>query len=140
MKLEERVANRLKIEINKSYYIYKRYNLESAFAILYHEKPIHVSELGKMVRISDHLLKIDENHYFINFLFTNHTDAFKAAQNLIFALDNHFNNTTSVIALDTFDVSQPIHLVLSRLQQILLEIQKNSYCRIDDENILNELF
>ena len=140
MKLEEKIKTRLQIEINKSYYIYKRYNLESAFAILYHEKPIHVAELGKMVRISDHLLKIDEHHYFVNFLFTNHTDAFKAAQNLLFALDIHFNDRKSCIALDTFDITQPIHLVLSRLQQILLEIQKNSYNRIDDENILNELF
>jgi len=137
--MDERIKNRLKIEINKAYYSYKRYKVDSTFAMLYHEKELPVDTLGKIVRISDHLLKVDEHHYFINFVHTNHNNAFKAAQNLLHALDNHFNNRTSAIAIDTFDTTQTPNLVLNRLWQILKEIRKNSYTRIDDENILNEI-
>jgi len=137
--MEERIKNRLKIEINKAYYSYKRYKVDSTFAILYHEQELPVDKLGKIVRLSDLLLKVDEHHYFINFVHTNHNNAFKAAQNLLLALDNYFNNNTSAIAIDTFDISQTPTLVINRLTQILKEIQKNPYTRIDDENILNEI-
>ncbi|MEO1938270.1 MAG: hypothetical protein ABGW85_06510 [Sulfurimonas sp.] len=137
--INEKIKQRLIIEIRKAYYGAQRYNVKSTFALLYHEKELPVDKLGKIVRMSDHLLKIDENHYFINFVHTNHTQAFKAAQNLIHALDSHFNDSNSAIAIDTFDIKQPANLVINRLEQILKEVKKNPYSRIDDENILNEI-
>ena len=134
--INEKIKQRLIIEIRKAYYGAQRYNVKSTFALLYHEKELLVDKLGKIVRMSDHLLKIDENHYFINFVHTNHTQAFKAAQNLLHALDSHFNDNSSAIAIDTFDVKQPANLVINRLEQILKEVKKNPYNRIDDENIL----
>jgi hypothetical protein len=137
--LEEYIRKRLEIEIKKSYYTAKRYKVVSTFAFLYHEEPLTVNILGSYVRISDHLLKIDDNHYFINFTFTEQVNAFKASQNLLFYLDKHFNNRTSCIALDTFDINQSPKIVLNRLMQILKTTKKSSYSRIEDENILNEL-
>jgi len=137
--MDERIKNRLQIEINKAYYSYKRYKVDTTFAMLYHKNELPVDKLGKIVRISDHLLKIDDHHYFINYVHTNHNDAFKASQNLLYTLDNYFNNRTSAIAIDTFDTTQTPALVINRLWQILNEIKKNSYTRIDDENILNEM-
>ena len=137
--MDKKIKNRLQIEINKAYYSYKRYKIDSTFAILYHEEDLPVDKLGKIVRISDHLLKIDENHYFINFVHTNHNNSFKASQNLLHSLDLLFNNTTSCIAIDAFDITQSPTIVLNRLQQILNAIQKSSRTRIDDENILNEI-
>jgi len=137
--IPEKIKQRLLIEIRKSYYSAERYNVKSSFALLYHEKELPVERLGKIVRMSDHLLKIDDNHYFINFFHTNHTHAFKAAQNLLLALDVHFNDRASAIALDTFDINQPGNIVISRLEQILKEVRKRPYTRIDDENILNEI-
>jgi len=137
--MDERIKKRLEIEINKSYYSFKRYKVDTTFAILYHEKELTVDKLGNFVRISDHLLKIDEHHYFINFIHTHHNNAFKASQNLLLALDNYFNNRTSAIAIDTFDTTQTPNLVINRLYQILNEVRKNPYTRIDDENILNDI-
>jgi len=137
--MNEKIKQRLLIEIRKAYYSAKRYNVVSSFALLYHSKELPVDKLGKIVRMSDHLLKIDENHYFINFVHTKHSDAFKAAQNLLHALDLHFNDTNSAIAIDTFDTTQPGNIVINRLEQILKEIRKSPYTRIDDENILNEI-
>ena len=133
--LEERVINRLKIMIEKSYYINERYKLHSTFVLLYHEKPLEVKILGNLVRKSDHFLKIDENHYFINFIYISHEEAFKAAQNLIYALDTHFLNRTSAIAIDTFDPIKTPTAVYNRLHDILHEIKGNSYSRIEDETI-----
>jgi hypothetical protein len=138
--IDDFIKKRLKIEINKAYYIAKRYNAISTFAILYHPDTLLVEQLGNFVRISDHLLKIDEHHYFINFAFTDQKNAFKASQNLIFKLDKYYNNNLSCIALDTFDTTQSPTIVLNRLTQILIETQKSSYTRIEDENILNEMF
>ena len=137
--MEDIIRKRLEIEINKAYYTSKRYHTVSTFAFLYHEKPLPVDILGSYVRISDHILKVDEHHYFINFTFTEQTGAFKAAQNLLLYLDKYFNNRTSCIALDTFDTTQSPRIVLNRLIQILQETKKHSYCRIEDENILNEM-
>jgi hypothetical protein len=137
--MNEKIKNRLEVEINKSYYAHKRYKVDTTFALLYHEKELSVEQLGKFVRISDHLLKIDEHHYFINFVHTHHDAAFKASENLIYALDRYFNDQKSLIALDTFNITQTPNLVIHRLFQILKEIEKNPYSRIDDENILNDL-
>jgi len=137
--MNERIKKRLEVEINKAYYSYKRYKVDTTFAILYHDKELSVDKLGSIVRISDHLLKIDDNHYFINFVHTHHNNAFKASQNLLHSLDNYFNNRNSAIAIDTFDTTQPPNLVINRLYQILKEVQKNPYTRIDDENILNDI-
>jgi len=137
--MHEKIKQRLLIEIRKAYYSAERYNVQSSFALLYHEKELSVDKLGKIVRMSDHLLKIDDNHYFINFVHTSHAHAFKAAQNLIHALDLHFQDNNSAIAIDTFDTKQPANLVINRLEQILKEVRKNPYTRIDDDNILNEI-
>jgi hypothetical protein len=137
--IHEKIKQRLLIEIRKAYYSAERYNIQSSFALLYHEKELPVDKLGKIVRMSDHLLKIDENHYFINFVHTNHSQAFKAAQNLIHALDIHFHDNNSAIAIDTFDTKQPANIVINHLTLILKEVRKNPYTRIDDENILNEI-
>jgi hypothetical protein len=139
IEMSDNIKNRLRIEIEKAYYAHKRYKIETTFAILYHENNLEVKKLGKIVRITDHLLKIDKHHYFINFVHTDHNKAFKAAQNLLQSLDFYFNNRSSFIAIDTFNTTQSPKIVLSRLEQILKTIRKTSYARIDDENILNEI-
>ncbi|MDQ7043366.1 MAG: hypothetical protein Q9M40_09610 [Sulfurimonas sp.] len=138
--MDKYIRNRLEIEIAKAYYTAKRYKAVSTFAILYFEGELTVSDLGKYMRVSDHLLQIDDNHYFINYTFTEPSGAFKASQNLILYLDKHLGNEKSCIALDTFDVTQSATIVLNRLTQILAAIKENAYSRIEDENILNELF
>lgn len=138
--MDEKIFNRLSIIINKAYYTHSRYKSPSTFALLYHENDITPAELGKYVRKTDHFLAVDKSHYFINFAFTEQDSAFKACQNLIFSLDKHFENQSSYIAIDTFDESKSARMVYNRLSQILAETKKSSYSRIEDENILNELF
>jgi hypothetical protein len=134
--LDERLKNRLKIMIEKSYYVKERYNIESTFALLYHEKPLTPAELGKFIRKSDHFLEIDEHHHFINFMYISHTDAFKASQNLIFALDKYFQNNTTNIAVDTFESIKTPTMVYNRLNDILKAIIDDPYNRVEDETIL----
>jgi len=140
IQLNEKIKKRLEIEIKKAYYSAQRYKAVSTFAFLFHTKELSPTELGSLLRISDHILKIDDHHFFINFTQTSHEDAFKAAQNLLFKLDNHFKDQTSAIAIDNFNVNQTPSIVLHRLVEILHEVRKHSYTRIDDESILNDLF
>jgi len=135
--MDQKLFNRLQILVNKTYYTSKRYKVPSTFAYLYHADPLTVEDLGKFVRISDHFIKMDENHYFINFAYTEQDDAFKASQNLLLYLDKHFNNSTSCIALDTFNTSNSAKIVFNRLERILAETKKDPYSRIEDENILD---
>ncbi|MCD6172447.1 MAG: hypothetical protein J7J96_01495, partial [Sulfurimonas sp.] len=132
----DKIFNRINIEIKKSHYVSKRYKSKFTFAILYYEGVLSLNELGSFVRISDHLIEIDENHYFINFTFTRPCDSVKAAQNLIFYLDRHFNNTTSCIAINTFDILSTPKKVCDVLYNILEETKKASYSRVEDESIL----
>jgi len=138
--MQENIANRLRIMIEKSYYLFERYNTSSTFVLIYVQDNIEPIELGKYVRKSDHFLKIDENHYFINFMYIDQSQAFKAAQNLLLSLDKHFNSTASAIAIDTFNKSKNPTMVYNRLVEILKETRANSYNRIEDENILSDYF
>ena len=131
------ILNRLNILIKKAYYTHERYKLPATFALMYHHKALEPIELGQYVRKSDLFIPIDENHYFINFASTEQSAAFKACQNLIFSLDKHFEDTDTIIAVDTFDASKSPNIVFNRLQQILKETKKDPYSRIEDENILN---
>jgi hypothetical protein len=133
--LPSNMQNRLRIIIEKSYYIYERYNLHSTFTLLYHEKPLSVTELGTFVRKSDHFLQVDEHHYFINFLYVTQEQAYKAAENLIYSLDKHFTNQTSLIAIDTFDPIKTPTGVYNRLFDILNIVKENPYNRIEDETV-----
>ena len=137
--MDDNIENRLRVEVEKSYYSAKRYKVEFTFAILYHEKELSVDKLSQFIRVSDYLLKIDENHYFIILPNTEHNKAFKALQNLIMYLDEYFKNNTSCISIDTFDTSLSSTIVFNRLMQILNETKKNLNSRIEDENILNNL-
>ena len=94
-------------------------------------------ELGQFVRKSDHFIRLDDNYTFMNFEFTEQDKAFKAAQNIIMSLDTFFGDTSTKIAIDTFDTNKSPQIVYNRLEQILKEIQKDPYSRIDDENVLN---
>lgn len=135
--MDERLFNRLRILVNKTYYTATRYKTPATFAYLYNDKELSLEELGKYVRISDHFIKIDRNHFFINFAYTKQDDAFKAAQNLLFALDKHFNNSNSCIAIDTFDTTKSPKVVFNRLVQILDATKRNPDSRIEDEDVLN---
>lgn len=138
--MEDKILNRLQILVNKTYYTATRYKTPATFAYMYHTEELSVEELGKYVRISDHFIKIDQNHYFINFAYTGQDNAFKASQNLLHALDKHFNTSTTCIAIDTFDMSKSAKVVYNRLVQILEATKKYSYSRIEDEDILNGMF
>lgn len=129
--------NRVNVLIKKTYYVYTRFNIQATFALLYHDEALSVEKLSEFIRVSDQLIELDENHYFIIFAFTSEENAYKAAQNIIHKLDNQLNNTTSCIALDTFDVAKTPQNVLNRLKQILFETRKNSYTRIEMEDILD---
>lgn len=131
------ISNRLNVLVKKTYYNYERFDIHATFALLYHEEPLSVVELANFVRISDHLIQLDNNHYFIIFAFTTQNNAYKASQNIIYILDNHFNNNNSCIALDAFDISKSPQSVLNRLKQILTETRKNPYIRIELEDILD---
>ncbi len=137
--MTDNILNRIKVEIKRTYYTHDRYKSLSTFALLYHEKKLGVEQLATYVRISDKLIKIDDNHYFINFAFTSQEDAFKAAQNLLLYLDNFFNSRTSCIAIDTLNSKNTTQMVVGKLTQILNETKKSSYSRIEYEDILNGL-
>lgn len=138
--MTDNIFNRIELDIKRTYYTFDRYGAISTFVLLYHDKELSPEQLGSYVRISDKFVKIDSNHYFISFAFTSQENTFKAAQNLLQYLDNFFHNRTTCIAIDTFDTSKKPQMVYNRLMQILKETKKNSYTRIEDENILNMSF
>ena len=129
--------NRFDVMIEKIYYINKRYEVISTFALLYHEQPIHVDVLGSFIRLSDHVISVDDQHDFIIFTFTPEANAYKAAQNLLNKLDNHFSDRSSCMALDSFDTNRTPNNVLSRLRQILAETRRGSFARIETDAILD---
>lgn len=132
----DNIFNRLKVQVKKTYYVHKRYDTPATFGLIYHEKDLSVIELAEYVRISDQFIKLDENHYFINFAYTSHENAFKASQNLLLKLDNFFGDTSTCIALDIFNTTYPAETVLNRLKRILSQIRQEPYTRLEDENIL----
>ncbi|MDD5372023.1 MAG: hypothetical protein PHO62_01205 [Sulfurimonas sp.] len=134
----ENIINRFNVLVKKTYYIYKRFGIESTFVLLYHKEPISVVDLSKFVRLSDHLIEVDENHYFIIFEFTSQENAYKASQNIIHSLDKHFNSCMGCfIAIDSFDVAKSPQNVLNRLKQILIQVRKNPCVRVEVEDILD---
>lgn len=131
------ILNRLGILVKKVYYTFDRFHVDATFALLYHEKPLDVVELSKYIRITDKVIQLDENHYFILLAFTSQKDSYKAAQNILSNLDQYLNNQTTYIALDTFNTSKSSTIVLTRLKQILAETRKSSYIRIETEDIFD---
>ena len=136
-KIDDKIFKRLEVEVKKTYYTFTRYLSPSTFAFLYFEGELSAEDLGGYLRISDKFLKIDDNHYFINFMFTEQHGAFKASQNLLLNIDKHFDNNIACLAIDTFDINKTPRIVIYRLMEILKETQKSSYTRIEDETILN---
>ena len=135
--MDSDIINRLEVLVKKMYYIHQRFQIYSTFALLYHEEPLSVIELSKQVRLSDQFIPLDNNHYFIIFAFTAQNDAYKASQNIIYRLDKHFHSDDGCcIAVDSFDVNKSPQSVLSRLKQILIQTRKESYSRVETEDIL----
>ena len=137
--MTEQAKEKVLFEIKRACAIYERYKVSSTFAILCHKQPIGVSELGPYLRVSDKLLKIDDNHYFINFALSEEEGALKGCQNLLHSLDKHFNTTDAYIAMTAFDESHTPNSIYTRLIQILTQMQKNYNSRIEDETILSSL-
>lgn len=135
--MDENILNRVNVLVKKTYYTYDRFEVDATFALLYHETPLSVVELSQYVRLSDHLIQIDEHHYFIIFAFTSEENAYKASQNIIHKLDGFFNNHSSSVALDALNATMSPQLVLNRLKQIMKEIHKDAHVRIETEDILH---
>jgi hypothetical protein len=135
--MDFKIVNRANVLVKKAYYTAERFDVKATFALLYHEMPLSVVELAKHVRVSDQLMSLDSNHFFIIFAFTEQDNAYKASQNIVYSLDSYFNNNTSCIALDAFNPSKSPQSVLNRLELILVETRKNPYIRIETEDILD---
>ncbi|MBN2895345.1 MAG: hypothetical protein JXK05_05590 [Campylobacterales bacterium] len=125
------------MQINRSYYTYQRYKVETAFALLYHHGALGVETLARYLRLSDQFVRYDAHHYFIVFAHTNAANAYKASQNLLLNLDNYFNDRSSAIAIDLFDPSNSVQIVLGRLSQILDVAKATPDARIQDETVLD---
>lgn len=135
--MNSNIINRIHVLIKKTYYTHDRFKVPATFAMLYHEEPLNVIDFSKHIRISDQVMQLDLHHYFIIFAFTPSENAYKASQNIIHSLDNHFNNRTSYIVTDSFDSTRSPQSVVNRLEQILAETRKNPYVRIETEEILD---
>ena len=61
--LTDKISNRLRVQIKKTYYVYERYHTLATFGLIYHEKELSVDQLGEYVRISDQFLQLDEHHF-----------------------------------------------------------------------------
>ena len=134
----DNLISRLNILVKKTYYIHQRFNVEVTFGLLYHDRPLSIVELSKFIRLSDQVIQIDENHYFIIYEFTSQENAYKASQNIIHNLDIYFNtNRGSHIVIDSFDITKSPQNVLNRLKQIMLEARKNPCIRVETEDILD---
>ncbi|MDX9813152.1 MAG: hypothetical protein WC144_06730 [Sulfurimonas sp.] len=136
--IRESVKNRFQVMVKKSYYIKQRYNLDFTFALLYHKHPIDVVELSQFIRISDLIIDIDDNHYFIIYQFTDMQETLKATQNLIFNLDKFFNEAgSSYVAIDKLDDTVSPMNLLSRLKQIVNYAKTNKINRVETEEVLD---
>lgn len=131
------MSSRLEAEINRAYYANGRYDIVATFVMVYHDKDLSLEKLGKLVRATDRFIHIDNNHYFIIYHYTAQDNAYKASQNLLLKLDDYFQNSNTVIAVDNFNKSKSPLIVINRLKQIIEEIKKNSFARIEDESILD---
>ncbi len=132
------IPDRIKIQIEKSYYIYERYHVNSVFAMLYHTQPLTDEVLVQHLRLSDQFERFDEHHYFISFAHTAPADVYKASENLVQSLDHYFNDRTSCMAMDTFDVSNSPRTVIQRLLKILEMVKNSPTSRIEDETALDD--
>ena len=137
--MNDAIFNRFAVEVKKAYYISKRYETLSTFALLYFDQELSVDKLSLYLRVSDKFILIDKNTYFIDFTFTSQEDTFKACQNLLLELDNNFNNRNSCIEIESLDINLSPKMLLNKLTQILKETRKSSYGRIEDESILNHM-
>lgn len=136
--MNENIRNRFDVLIKKTYYIHKRYGVESTFALLYHKEPLSIVELSKYIRISDHIIQIDENHYFIIFQFISAEKAYKASQNITYKLDNHFGSEEKCyMAIDKLDTTITSQNVLRRLKLIVEYAIKNRCVRVETEEVLD---
>ena len=135
--MDSDILERVNELVKKTYYTFDRFDVDATFALLYHEKSLTLNELAKFIRLSDHLLQIDANHYFIIFSFTSQKNAYKASQNILYKLDTHFNDHSSLIAMDILNPTKSPQSVLNRLKQIMTEIHKNNFVRIETEDILD---
>lgn len=135
--MNENVINRFEVLIKKTYYIHERYNVNSTFSLLYHKEPLSIIELSKYIRISDNIIEIDENHYFIIFQFTSEENAYKASQNIIHQLDEDFNAHAFYMAIDKLDITISPQNVLRRLKLIVEYAIKNRCIRVETEEVLD---
>ncbi len=131
------MGSRLEAEINRAYYANKKYDVIATFVMVHHDKDLCIEKMGSFVRVTDKFIHIDDNHYFIIFHYIAHNNAYKASQNLILKLDNYFKDSNASIAVDNFDILRSPTVVINRLKQIINEIKRNSYTRIEDETILD---
>jgi hypothetical protein len=126
--------------VKKVYYNHERFNVEAAFALLYHKEPLSVGELSKFIRISDEVIALDETCYFIVFQFTSEEKAYKASQNIIHKLDQYYNtHSKCFIAVDSLNINKSPQNILCRLKQIITLARQNSSTRVETEDVLDKL-
>jgi len=138
--IDKQTYEQLDTEIKKTHYNAKRYSTVSTFGLLYFEGNLEEKMLQEFMRLSDYFLKLNDNYYFLSFHHTDENGAIKAGENLIFNLDQYLGNKSSYIAVDRIDTTESTRSTINRLYQILQEAKKHKNNRVEDENILNELY
>jgi len=135
--MNQNLEKRYEVLVKKTYYIHKRYNLESTFALLYHKEPLSLVQLSAYARISDYIIEVDENNYFIIFQFTSEEDAYKASQNIIGKLEVNFCSHAFYIGLHKININMTPQNILKKLRLIVEYAIKNRFNRVETEEVLD---
>ncbi len=127
-------------EIKRIFYLKKRYNIDGKFALLYVEDEISLEEVSRFVRMSDRVMRVGEHYYLIIYMYViKDSDAYKAAENLLYKIDNFFGHQNSYIALSGFDESFSVDNILNRLKMIADTTKEKSNTRVEFDDILDRV-
>ena len=140
LEIDPNTQQQIEAEISKTHYEVQRYKLNATFALLYFEGDLTKQQIQNGIRESDTVLVLNTNYIFITFHFTDESDAIKAGENLLLSIDKILHNTSSYIAIDRIDSIESPKSTLNRLYQIIQEARKHSNNRVEDENILNDVY
>jgi hypothetical protein len=140
IEIEPEAYERLDKMIQELHYELQRYNEVSTLGLLYVEDDVDDTIFQQYIRLSDKYIKLTKNYYLFNFFHTDENNAIKAAENLVANLDKYFGNNKSYMAVDQTDADASTKSTFNRLYQILQETIKKGTNRVEDENILNELY
>jgi len=130
-------SDALEALINDELYRFQRYNIPFSISIFHSTHPLTAQFIREHVRKSDKVIELDQNFACVVFDCVAHSDAYKAAENMLHKLHNAYPHEQCSAGITSVNLTDEVKDMVTRSMNNLQMAMQRKESSVEDDNVID---